>query len=70
MSLFFPAPQTPLEPRKPPATTTLTLEKALTDAFIQALQAELGTALAVTAAARGVLMMLLWAWGRWRTARV
>jgi Na+-driven multidrug efflux pump len=26
--------------------------------------------LAVTAAARGVLMMLLWAWGRWRTARV
>lgn len=26
--------------------------------------------LAVTAAARGVLMVLLWAWGRWRTARV
>jgi hypothetical protein len=50
MSLFFPAPQTPPEPSKPPATTTLTLEKALTDAFIQALQAELGTALTVTAA--------------------
>jgi hypothetical protein len=50
MSLFFPAPQTPPEPTKPPATTTLTLEKALTDAFIQALQAELGTALTVTAA--------------------
>lgn len=26
--------------------------------------------LAVTAAARGVLMVMLWAWGRWRTARV
>jgi hypothetical protein len=34
---------------KPPATTTLTLEKALTDAFIQALQAEMGSALTVTA---------------------
>lgn len=33
-----------------PATITLTLEKALTDAFIQALQAEMGSALVVTAA--------------------
>jgi hypothetical protein len=48
MSLFFPEPQQPIQPIKPPATTTLTLEKALTDAFIQALQAELGTALTVT----------------------
>jgi hypothetical protein len=47
MSLFFP---TQPEPPKPPATITLTLEKALTDAFIQALQAEMGTALVVTAA--------------------
>ena len=50
MSLFFPTPQQQPEPTKPPATTTLTLEKALTDAFIQALQAEFGTALIVTAA--------------------
>jgi hypothetical protein len=50
MSLFFPTPQQQPEPTKPPATTTLTLEKALTDAFIQALQAEFGTALTVTAA--------------------
>jgi hypothetical protein len=35
---------------KPPATITLTLEKALTDAFIQALQAEMQSALVVTAA--------------------
>lgn len=34
---------------KPPAAITLTLEKALTDAFIQALQAEMGSALTVTA---------------------
>jgi hypothetical protein len=47
MSLFFP---TEPEPPKPAATITLTLEKALTDAFIQALQAEMGTALTVTAA--------------------
>lgn len=33
-----------------PATITLTLEKALTDAFIQAIQAEMGSALVVTAA--------------------
>lgn len=36
--------------KKPAATITLTLEKALTDAFIQALQAEMKTALTVTAA--------------------
>jgi hypothetical protein len=47
MSLFFP---TEPEPPKPAATITLTLEKALTDAFIQALQVEMGTALTVTAA--------------------
>jgi len=47
MSLFFP---TQPEPPKPAATITLTLEKALTDAFIQALQAEMGSALTVTAA--------------------
>ena len=47
MSLFFP---TEPEAPKPSATITLTLEKALTDAFIQALQAEMGTALTVTAA--------------------
>ena len=47
MSLFFP---TEPEPPKPVATITLTLEKALTDAFIQAIQAEMGSALVVTAA--------------------
>ena len=47
MSLFFPSEP---EPLKPPATITLTLEKALTDAFIQAVQAEMGSALVVTAA--------------------
>lgn len=33
-----------------PSTIILTLEKALTDAFIQAIQAEMGSALVVTAA--------------------
>ena len=47
MSLFFPSEP---EPLKPPATITLTLEKALTDAFVQAVQAEMGSALTVTAA--------------------
>ncbi len=47
MSLFFP---TEPEPPKPVANITLTLEKALTDAFIQAIQAEMGSALVVTAA--------------------
>lgn len=47
MSLFFP---TEPDPPKPAATITLTLEKALTDAFIQALQAEMGSVLTVTAA--------------------
>lgn len=47
MSMFFP---TQPEAPKPAATITLTLEKALTDAFIQAVQAEMGSALIVTAA--------------------
>lgn len=47
MSMFFPTqPESP----KPAATISLTLEKALTDAFIQAVQAEMGSALVVTAA--------------------
>jgi hypothetical protein len=47
MSIFFPAQP---EPPKPAATMTLTLENALTNAFIQALQVEMGSALVVTAA--------------------
>ena len=50
MSLFFPTPAEEAEPTKSPATTTLTLEKALTDAFIQALQSEMESSLVVTAA--------------------
>ena len=42
MSLFFPPILSLPAPQKPPATITQTLEKALTDAFIQALQHELG----------------------------
>ena len=37
MSLFFPPILSLPAPQKPPATITQTLEKALTDAFIQAL---------------------------------
>jgi len=50
MSLFFPPLLMPPAPQKPPATTSQTLEKALTDAFIQALQHELGNSVAITAA--------------------
>jgi hypothetical protein len=50
MSLFF-FPQLALpQPKKPVASVTLTLEKALTDTIIQALQAEMTSALVVTAA--------------------
>jgi hypothetical protein len=48
MSLFFPT--TPPAPIKPPATTTVTLDKALTDAFIIALQGQLPAGLQLAAA--------------------
>jgi hypothetical protein len=50
MSLFFPPILSLPAPQKPPANITQTLEKALTDAFIQALQHELGNSVAITAA--------------------
>ena len=50
MSLFFPPTLSLPAPQKPPATTIQTLEKALTDAFIQALQHELGNSVSITAA--------------------
>ncbi len=49
MSLFFPSQLTLPAPQKPAATITLTLEKALTDGFIQALQTELGNSVTITA---------------------
>jgi hypothetical protein len=48
MSLFFPPATIPTATIKPPATVTLTLEKALADAFILAIQGEMGSALTVT----------------------
>lgn len=48
MTLFFP--NSSDGPFNLPATTTLTLEKALTDAFVTTLQGELGNAIIVTAA--------------------
>ena len=48
MSLFFPTDAQVAETTKPPATTTLTLERALTNQFVSALQTELGSALTVT----------------------
>lgn len=50
MSLFFPPSLMPPAPQKPPANVVQTLEKALTDAFIQALQHELGNSVSITAA--------------------
>ena len=50
MSLFFPPILSLPAPQKPPANITQTLEKALTDAFIQALQHELGNSVSITAA--------------------
>jgi hypothetical protein len=53
--IFF---STTPEPQSAPASTTLTLEKALTDAFIRALQVEFSTTLTVTAAENFAAMTL------------
>jgi hypothetical protein len=53
--IFF---STTPEPQSTPASTTLTLEKALTDAFIRALQVEFSTTLTVTAAENFAAMTL------------
>ena len=55
MSIFFSA--TP-QPQSTPAATTLTLEKALTDAFIRVLQTEFGNTLTVTTAENFAAMTL------------
>ena len=53
--IFF---STTPQPQSSPASTTLTLEKAITDAFIRAFQVEFGGSLTVTAAENFAAMTL------------
>jgi hypothetical protein len=53
--IFF---STTPQPQSAPASTTLTLEKAITDAFIRALQVEFGSNLTVTSAENFAAMTL------------